>query len=412
VLLGVRIGLVADSANLRTHSAQTAFVTAAILFARAGATVFLCAPNVILSGPQPPLRRARMIDALVEIDGQIIPKKSFITTRQAEALELAITLGDSKYEGAADLRLSINANDWSAWLSDVKVATRWRGRRWPLGGLASAALASTEGYKVAMRKLRNWRRNDIFDEFFAPTRSAYIQLAPNSTPTITSLGNLDFISGGAITHATLFALGRVLGCRGNVRVIDREEYDLSNANRYMLLRLDRRYLSKAVDLMSQDIGQLNVTGVVSRYEPLTRAEIGPLASAVLVGVDHIPTRWLAQDAEPDWLGIGATSHYYTMFTAHQRHLPCAKCGHPYDDPGTELIPTAGFVSFWAGLFLAARYLRHLSQSREHFAEQQIGFCPLRSEGSVQVTRVHRVSSCVRCATRTAERGVSVEALAR
>jgi hypothetical protein len=245
-LLGTRVTLASDPANLTTHSAQTALVTAALLLARAGSTVFVDAPNVVLLGPQPPLRQMRLLDALVEIDGQIIPQRSFIPGPPRRRVDLAIQLGDSKSATDAEHRVSINANNWGAWLSGGQFATRWVGGQWPVGALAGAALAGGEGYKVALRKLRKWRRNDIFDEFFAPAHNAYVQLAPNSTRTIGDLGKVDFVSAGAITHSALFALGRIVGARGNVRVIDPEQYDLSNSNRYMLLRLDRLYLSKAL----------------------------------------------------------------------------------------------------------------------------------------------------------------------
>ena len=64
-----------------------------------------------------------------------------------------------------------------------------------------------------------------------------------------------------------------------------------------------------------------------------------LAARVVVGVDHIPSRWAVQDAGPEWLGIGATSHYELQVTEHPLGWPCARCLHPHDDEGNTILPT-------------------------------------------------------------------------
>jgi hypothetical protein len=251
-LSGFRIALVADAANLESHSAQCTFVASSLLCARAGATIHLRAPNVVLRGPQPPLRLPRLLDALIEIDGKVIPKSSFVTVGDADSVDLALILGDSEGPHKAGLALSINASDWTGSISEIDCATRWAGNDWPLGGLTAAGLAAGEAFKAAMRKLRDWRRHDVFDDFFAPTHSAKVVLAPDSTPHPTHLGQVDFVSGGAITHSAIFVLARILAATGDGRVIEPDTNDISNTNRYSLLRMDRLRLEKAIDLASQD----------------------------------------------------------------------------------------------------------------------------------------------------------------
>src|SRR6266566_3297342 len=94
-LLETRIALVADASNLATHSAQSAFIASALCFARQGATIHLIAPNSGLLGSQPPLKRINLLDALVEIDGKIIPKTSFVPNDLTGPFDLAVLLGDS-----------------------------------------------------------------------------------------------------------------------------------------------------------------------------------------------------------------------------------------------------------------------------------------------------------------------------
>jgi hypothetical protein len=253
-----------------------------------------------------------------------------------------------------------------------------------------------------MRKLRHWRTHGIFDEFFAPATGARVELAPARTPHVSDLRHFDFVSGGAITHSAIFALARIPNVRGKIRVIDNDTNNISNANRYLLLNLERLALPKAVDLATQHFPGLSISPLNFRYEAKNLPQIGRFAPAVLVGVDHIPTRWDVQQASPDWLGISATSHYGMMFTAHERNLPCARCAHPVDDPDFGDIPTVSFVSFWAGLFLAARYARSISCGQENPNCQQIWFCPIRPEAQPSLTPVQFRASC-QCGRRNSDR---------
>jgi hypothetical protein len=58
-LTSTDVVIVADAVNLVSHSAQTAYVTAALLMARSGHRVHLLAPDVPLAGAQPPLSADR-----------------------------------------------------------------------------------------------------------------------------------------------------------------------------------------------------------------------------------------------------------------------------------------------------------------------------------------------------------------
>jgi hypothetical protein len=392
-LVGIRIALVGDARNLASHSAQSAFVSAAMLCARSGATVHLVAPDVSLVGPQPLLRAPNLIQALTDIDGFIVPKKCFVPAAAPGRVDLAVMFGDGPWTGTADVVRSVNADAWSTLISEPTTATEWIGGDWPFGGLAAAAIVAGEGYKAAMRKLRHWRRHEMFDEYFAPAGNARVALAPASTPSVSDLGEFDFVSGGAVTHGALFALARIPKVNGKVRVIEDDTNAISNANRYSLLTLDRLNILKADDLATQALFGMDISPLPFRFEQANMGKIGQLALAVLVGVDDIPARWAVQDAAQGWLGIGATSHYGMMTTIHQPHLPCARCAHPRDDSEPREIPTVSFVSFWAGLFLAARYLRYLSVGREVPEEQETWFSPLRPEEPPRLTRVQRRAAC-------------------
>src|SRR5258708_1134905 len=104
-LVGTRIALVADPPNLATHSAQSAFIAAAMGFARQGATVHLIAPNSALIGSQPPLQRPNLIDALTEIDGRIILRRPFVPTAAMGFVQVAGVLADTAWTVSHERRL-------------------------------------------------------------------------------------------------------------------------------------------------------------------------------------------------------------------------------------------------------------------------------------------------------------------
>jgi hypothetical protein len=387
--------ITANAENLATHSAQTAFVTAALLMARSAHRVHLVAPDVALLCVQPPLTGRQLVTGLVEIGCDMLPGIAFQTQLPNGRIDLAVVLGDSPLPVQARHVISLNASDWTGTITDYARASSWQGTSWPIGGMAAGAMAATEAFKIAMRSLKAFAHNPgILVEMFAPVEDASFQLAPPETNCISDLGAFDFISGGAITHSMLYVLTRLPGVQGRARVFEPETADLSNLNRYMLLRDSHRDVRKAEDLQEICKG----TGIV--IEPVTsRFESGSditLRPVVLVGVDDIPSRWHVQRTGPKWLGIGATTHWSAMASYHERGLGgCAECLHPYDDPDTSPIPTVAFVSFWAGLLTAAYFLRRSGGLESSGLEQQVYLTPLQS-ANVMWSAVAARPSCPTC----------------
>lgn len=380
-LTGLRVALIADATNIASHSAQTAFVTAAMLMARSGHRVHLMCPPVDLAGPQPPLGRGDLVEELTRAGTDLLPGYAFAPKPPAGEVDIAIALGDSAISVRAARYIRLNAVDWGGRLGDGAANGSWDADLWPLGGMAAAGLAAAEAFKISMRRLTHVARNPSrMETVFAPAHNAAFALAPERTPMVRRIGAFDCISGGAIVNAILYALARVPDVEGCARVIEPEKADTSNLNRYMLLRRSHLNKDKAHNLASVLAGSgLTIEPVPKRYESGQLPLLLPLATAVLVGVDDIPTRWLVQRAGPDWLGVGATTHWSAMASFHKRGLGCAECLHPADDPGSAPIPTVSFVSFWAGLLTATYFLRHLAGQPAPISEQQIYVTALRPE---------------------------------
>lgn len=267
--------------------------------------------------------------------------------------EIVVVYGDSKCPGGNGRTCHVAATAWSGALRKAP-AGRWRNTPNPLGALAAAGLVAGEVFKTAMRALRPFAIcPSIFDELFERTFESTVALAPRGTPLLRlDLGETDVISCGAISQAALYALSRVPGFRMHGRLIEPDTSDISNLNRNAFLRRSRVGVGKADDVATWLTSGMELTPVVLRFTEESQEALGQLAPTVLVGVDHIPTRWLVQRQWPQWLGVGATTHFSAMASFHAEGLPCAGCLHPRDDDLDAPVPTVSFVSHWAGLCLA------------------------------------------------------------
>lgn len=378
-----RVALVADAANLASEAGQHALVTAALLMVRSGAAIELEIADVRCRGVQVPLVGDYLGPALLEVLEDLLPGVRAQAGGAARGVDLAVVLGDTHWAGRAHRVLRMRGDAWAGAISAGGGGSRWRHLGGPIGALSAAGLAATEAFKAAVAPLRPFAIDPAaWDLHFAPAQSAAVRLAPEGTPAPTGeLSRFDCVSGGAIIQSALYALVRVPGARGAGRVIEPEEADLTNLNRYALLRRSRLLSAKAEDIAAWLAPHMAVTPVVARYDDALAATLGSFAPAVLVGVDDIPSRWRVQAARPTWLGIGATSHYSAMASAHVPSWGCAWCLHPRDEPGDGPIPTVSFVSHWAGLWLASYFLRWRSGLVLAHECQSVFMSPLRADAS-------------------------------
>ena len=392
------IALIADSANIGSYSAQTAYVTTALLMARSGHNVHLVCPPVELVGPQPPLGRGDLVEELARVGQEFDSRQCIRDRTSGRRSRYGHRARQFRNFGSSGATHSIKREL-------VERASRWRQRHGNLG--RRLVVARRHGCRRLGRgrsiqdldvKLSHVARNPsrMATVFSAAERVAFA-LAPEGTPFARQLGNFDCVSGGAIVNAILYALARVPGVEGRPRIIEPDTADISNLNRYMLLRQSNLEELKAHDLAAILTGSgLIVEPISIRYEPSQLPSLLPLAASVLVGVDDIPSRWLVQRAGPEWLGVGATTHWSGMASFHEAGLGCAECLHPVDDPGDAPIPTVAFVSFWAGLLTASYFLRHRAGQPAAANEQQIDPTALRPENPTW-SGVPRRRGCPSCA---------------
>lgn len=364
----IRFG--ADAAA--TYAGQTAVITAALLLARSGHTIWLDGPEAPLLGPQPPLIGDKLVTALVEAGQDLLPDCAFQIGCPAQPPDLSVLIGEVEGPELSGHVAALNAGD--GWARLGPAPEPWLGGAQPLGGLAAGALAAGEGFKAAMRRLRDDAPSPAhFDAEFASTQACRLELAPAGALDVGVLPSADLVSGGAIGNAIAFCLLRMPGLSGELGVLDDDRSDLTNLNRNAMLRRSRLGALKVHDLAAHTTG-----GVRLLPRPVRYSAGQPLARHVLIGVDDIPSRWAAQATNPDWIGVGATAGFAVQVSEHQPGEPCAGCLHPQAASASGPIPTAAFVSFWSGLLLTARWLRRLAGQPDPHA--QAYFSPLRPEG--------------------------------
>jgi hypothetical protein len=354
-LRGTTARIVTDRANIGSPAGQTALVTLYAQLAMMGLQIDLDIPGAPLLVPQPPLRGADLPASLLDYSDDLLPGGS---ARPAAAPDVTFALGDSPAPAGA---IRVSGTAWIALVSPDLPVPRWRGDG-PVGAMAAAGAAAAEGLRAAMPQIaerlecpvpadRRWRSE--------PHRHVVLDLSSYQVAGPVAVGEVDLVSGGAITNAALYVLLRIPGVTAAMRVIEPDLLDLSNLNRYALARRSVVGRPKTDVLTSFATPAVRITGSRAVFGDENMPLLAPIAPRLLVGVDHIPSRWAAQRAAGSrWVCAGASSHDFVLVSAHQPGSACAGCVHTRDENLAGDIPTISFVSFWAGLVQALELITH------------------------------------------------------
>ena len=369
---------VSDRRNLSSHSGQTALVTLVSLLSRMGMQIELSIPEVTLLTPQPPLSGQSVCESLIA-SGETLLTGATVRSDSSFSPEMIFVLGDTDIENSHAVSWRLCGSDWHGALAMEGTAQRQRWTaEWPVGSMVSAALAANEAFKFVMRWLP--LRDQAAQVFFEPSRSCGWNFGSVPLPEgDVDLGQVDLISAGAISQATLYAVMRFPKVQMRGRIFDDDSTGASNLNRNMLSVVTDVGTPK-VQVVARCCGpKLQLDPVPNRFIG-NSFEVRELAPRVLVGVDDIPSRWDVQRHAPGWVAVSGTSHFSVSSSAHSPGEPCSGCLHPVDDPaGANPIPTVSFVSFWAGLAMAVRLLREALVSPYSSDRQHLWLTPLRMD---------------------------------
>jgi hypothetical protein len=359
-LTSPRIAIVASDAVAHSLAGQTAITTAAMLMARSGHQVFVGVPDAIMVGHQPPFAGAHLHEALQQVGGKLIDGVPINIGPPPGAVDIVFCLGSDLpwIASPAGRYISVGASDWEAAVSDIPLRQLWSSSDWPMGALAAAVLMAAEAIKITGRMLLPLSpAAGSLRALFEDRPSARMVLAPRYTPIVRDLGEFDIVSAGAVSNAIVYALYRIPGVTADARVFDRDISDGSNLNRNALLTTDTLEDPK-VALFAASAPRGFALDPIADHYPLDGSI--PLREYVMTGVDDVPTRWALGRAGARWMGVGATTHFHCMPSVHYAHSACAGCLHPRDEAIEGPTPTVSFVSFAAGLFVAAEFLREIA----------------------------------------------------
>jgi hypothetical protein len=373
----VKVLCVSDLANLRSLSGQTALVTLVSLLCRMGMRVGLDIPEVSMLAPQPPLSGSFLREALL-VSSETLIAGATVGCHSSFRPDLVFVLGDTKFVGNRSFCWRVIGSDWwGALATENAIGLPPWTAKWPIGSMVGAALGANEALKFALRGLP--MRDETNRVYLETSKSCgwdfgAIPLPENGL----DLGNVDFISAGAISQASLYALLRLPNVRMRGRIFDDDVTGPSNLNRNMLTLVSDVY-SQKVELVARRCGtKLCLEPIATRF--VANGFEGTLAQRVLIGVDHIPSRWEVQRHTRGWIAVGGTSHFNISCSSHRPGEPCCGCLHPVDDSDVvDPIPTVSFVSFWAGLASVVRLIREALGASYSLERQHLWLTPLRMD---------------------------------
>lgn len=355
-LNGTCVAIVADATNIESAGAQTLIVTLAAQLFGMGMAVRLEFPETALVGRQPPLEGPFLRAGLLEFATDHVPDLD-VRADAASKADVTFAIGSSACGDPDGYRVTA-----TGWLGEILLAQQFAPAvttALPFGPGIVACLCAAEALKHAVRGLCSELGLTLPVGVSACRTALFSFGVEMPMPSKLAVGAVDFISGGAISSACLHALLRVPGLSGHFRVIEPDVFSLSNLNRYPLGRRSHIDIAKATTLEQFQSDLITIRGVTARFDEESLPQLRPLAPFVVVGADSLPARWLAQREHPRWLGVGATAEFLAIASEHESGEACAGCVHPKDDGiNGAVIPTISFVSYAAGLAVAAKLVRH------------------------------------------------------
>ena len=405
---GVR--LVAGPVVAASVAGQEMVLTTMLLLRRMGMRVEVVAVDAPLLASGPPFEGATLHDALCFVEDELLPGTQFAIGLSDTVVDIEFVLGSAAPTGKAKRALRIGANGSRGVVAPIEehLEVEHDAR---LAALATSGIAAAQAFRSFAAELAGEFGVELAKDFsfgegcaIDLTEILGVDVEDLLAPT---LGHVDFISAGAITNSALYTLLRI-GAQLRGRVIERKEIDPPDLNRYLLVLARHLGLAKVAILTGVSRERVKMTGVEALYQEETQAALAPLASSVMVGVDHVPSRWLVQSEEPERLVVAATEGFEALVSFHRPGLPCAGCMHPTSPPNeaTRTVPTISFVSFFSG-FLQALVLAALATGHEP-PNQVIRALPFAWAGAVvQVTALAANTACpVGCARSRILRGAA------
>ena len=341
------------------------------MLARFCGTVILNIPSDIGLSIRPCLvKAASLLDHLKSMCLRINPAIQIVTGREPHPRPRAtIAIGfDNENIGRT---VSINSDGWLAYVDTEGNSLNWTTHNAnPTGALVAACFGAAEVFKLLFLGKTQCTLNPVGSLVFSALDYGFRHGSVISPPLPQSIdiGIVHLISMGAINSAVLYALCSLPNAKGKLVVVEPQNLDVSNLNRYVIALshgavqgLPKISVAKAVAEPLFEVEALKQT-----YGDYRRSMSSPRMDMAVVGLDNNPGRWEVQEDLPRVLLCGGTEMSQITISRHDDVLgkACLGCLYP-NLPGTapaqpvpeSLVPSISFVSALAGVLIAGEIIK-------------------------------------------------------
>ncbi|MET4221176.1 molybdopterin/thiamine biosynthesis adenylyltransferase [Bradyrhizobium sp. LB14.3] len=171
----------------------------------------------------------------------------------------------------------------------------------PFGAGAAACFAAANVFRsVFAEQLQRGAADELIDL----SMLTYGHSAGDSGPGLegTDIGETHLVGLGAIGHGAIWALARAVGLKGSLRLVDHEEVDLSNLQRYVLAG-QCHVGSPKVDVVRAALADttLEVSTHFAKWDSYVKERNNWTFERVAVALDNAPDRIAVQGALPKWI---------------------------------------------------------------------------------------------------------------
>ena len=283
------VGLTFDDAAARSFEGKVSLEMTINLLARLYPRLAILPEGAAAEG---------MVDDLVSLARAINPKMDVQT--KAEGVTVCLAVGDPEVSGAGPT-VYLGSDGWLACVS-TKRSVSLGATDNPFGAAAAACVGAANAFRaVFSSQLPN-------GELDADLSVSLLDYNPNSAESANpeldtvDLGEVHLVGLGAIGNGAIWALSRVPRLSGSINLVDHEEVDLTNLQRYVLATM--------ADIGARKVtlaeGSLRGTGLEPRAHPerwgaYLAARDGGKLEKVAVAVDSAEDRVGIQAALPRWV---------------------------------------------------------------------------------------------------------------
>lgn len=252
------------------------------------------------------------VPALEHLAKSINPEIEFAKPRKAVTATVVV---GSSLPRAKCPTFFIGSDGWRAKLSSRGPVGSGESRN-PFGAGAASCFAAANVFRVVFgEQLEQGGLDDLVDL----SMLTYAQGTPETSHDLdgVDIGDTHLVGLGAIGNGAVWALSRAAGLKGSLRLVDHEEIDLSNLQRYVLAS-QCHVGSLKVDLAHAALADtaLKVSTHRAKWDAYVNDRDNWSFERVAVALDNAPDRIAVQGALPKWivnawtqeLDIGVSRH--------------------------------------------------------------------------------------------------------